>query len=179
MKKASDKNFELLKILDKNGDWTGKYDTRINVHKKKYYYNSVSLIVFNKKNKTVLLEQRSFKKDHNPGKWALIGGHVVEDETLEDAIINEAMEEIGLNITNFKIKKLITLKPMFGSYSFNHCFIIYTWEKLKKFTLQKEEVETVEWIKYNDWRKAMKNDNKKYAGRWKRYKKLFFILDKK
>jgi hypothetical protein len=43
-------------------------DTRFNVHNKGFFYSSVSLILYDKQTECVLLEQRSFLKEKNPGK---------------------------------------------------------------------------------------------------------------
>ncbi len=54
------------------------------------------------KNKKVLLIKR--KKEPFKGKWALPGGFVEYGERVEDAIIREFEEEVGMKA---KIKKLI------------------------------------------------------------------------
>ena len=42
----------------------------------------------------VLLVQRSPQVRHYPGVWDLMGGHVEGDESLEDALRREALEEL-------------------------------------------------------------------------------------
>lgn len=64
----------------------------------------INVIIFNKKNE-VLLSQRSFEEEHEPGKWTVPGGKI-ENEDGDDDTINiiqltakrEAMEEVGVNI---------------------------------------------------------------------------------
>ena len=45
------------------------------------------------------LQKRSMKKDIAPGKWdTSVGGHVDFGESLADAVVREAREELGLHI---------------------------------------------------------------------------------
>ena len=45
------------------------------------------------------LQKRSMKKDIAPGKWdTSVGGHVDYGESLADAVVREASEELGLHI---------------------------------------------------------------------------------
>lgn len=56
----------------------------------------VHLHLFNNKGE-VFLQKRSMQKDIQPGKWdTSVGGHVNPGEAIEDAIIREASEELGL-----------------------------------------------------------------------------------
>jgi 8-oxo-dGTP diphosphatase len=44
----------------------------------------------------VLLARRSPRRKAYPGKWSFPGGHVEADETLEEALVREMREEVGL-----------------------------------------------------------------------------------
>lgn len=45
---------------------------------------------------TILLQRRSMDKDIQPGRWdTAVGGHVDAGETIEEALLREAREEIG------------------------------------------------------------------------------------
>jgi len=178
-KKIPDKNHELLKVLNSDGEWTGLLETRDNVHLKKLHYNSVSLVIYCKEDDSVLLEQRSFNKVKNPGKWALVGGHVIEDEELMETAINEAREEIGVDFSNMKVKYLTTLLPTETNSGFNHIFYVKLNKKNLKFKLQKEEVEAVKWFEYRKWKKAIKEGSRKFSGNYKRYKPFFLVFETK
>ena len=51
----------------------------------------------------VLLVHRSNSRSYYPGVWDLCGGHVHEGESLEDALRREALEELGVNVTAFRL----------------------------------------------------------------------------
>ena len=57
----------------------------------------VHVLVFNSKNE-LFLQKRSMSKDVAPGKWdTSVGGHVNAGEILEDAVMREMEEELGIN----------------------------------------------------------------------------------
>ena len=57
----------------------------------------VHVLVFNSKD-DLLLQKRSMSKDVAPGKWdTSVGGHVNAGETLEEAVMREMEEELGIN----------------------------------------------------------------------------------
>jgi hypothetical protein len=78
-----------------------------------------------------------------------------------------------------KIRYLCTLKPIFGSKSFNHVFYIFTKSDIKKFKIQKEEVEQVKYFYIDEWKEKMIKRNPEFAGRYQRYKILFDELAKR
>lgn len=95
------------------------------------------------------------------GKWALIGGIVDWNETVEEAMLREVKEEIGVNI---KIVKLL------GVYSDptrdpNNTQTIALAYLLKlhdeNFKLQKEEIKDVKWYPLNELPENMAFDHRK------------------
>jgi isopentenyldiphosphate isomerase len=93
----------------------------------------------------VLIAQRKFTKESNPGKWGpAVAGTVDEGETYEINIYKEAEEEIGLTGVTFQIgPKLRAYEPR------NHFTQWYTAQvdrAADSFVIQEEEVEAVKWI---------------------------------
>ncbi len=69
----------------------------------KIYSVIVNAIVY--KDNKVLISQRSFEEEHEPGKWTIPGGKVENEETeeevfniVEKTIKKEVMEEVGVEI---------------------------------------------------------------------------------
>ena len=52
--------------------------------------------------RTVLLGLRSPAKNVWPGYWDIIGGHVEDGESLDDALIREVQEEVGVVPSQFR-----------------------------------------------------------------------------
>ena len=73
------------------------------------YYVAADLIL-TKENKVLL--QRRTNTGWNDGKWNLVGGHIEDDETLQECIVREAKEELGIqiNLTDVKIVHCIQYK---------------------------------------------------------------------
>jgi isopentenyldiphosphate isomerase len=57
---------------------------------------AIHVHIFNSKGE-IYLQQRAWTKDIQPGKWdTAVGGHVDYGETIEQAVLRESMEELGL-----------------------------------------------------------------------------------
>lgn len=59
---------EMIDILDENGVKTGEILTRKEVHKRGLWHGVIVVAIVDSKNQ-ILMQQRSYKKDTNPGKW--------------------------------------------------------------------------------------------------------------
>ncbi len=76
------------------------------------------------KNDKMLLGLRRMSKKLYPGFWDIVGGHVEDGETLEQALIREVMEEIGVKVT--KYKKLGYFKQKRPKYT-HHIYSVTAW----------------------------------------------------
>lgn len=87
---------ELFPIVDELGEVIGK-ETRENCHGGSMLLHPVIHVhVFNSKGE-IYLQQRAWTKDIQPGKWdTAVGGHVDYGETIEEAVLRECSEELGL-----------------------------------------------------------------------------------
>ncbi|MBR5111151.1 MAG: 8-oxo-dGTP diphosphatase [Clostridia bacterium] len=61
--------------------------------------------------------------DENKGKWIGVGGHLEEGESPEECVLREIKEETGLNVTNLRLRGIITfILPDWG----NELTFLYT-----------------------------------------------------
>ena len=142
---------ELIKIVDENGEFTGEVMDKEEAHDKNLLHNEVAAFVINDKGQ-VLLQKRSANKRFSPNKWGICAGHVDAYESLENAIIREIKEEIGIDINP---NKLIPLKGKKVSIRKTNSHITYFYYiKLnlneEDFIIQKEELSEVKWFDINE-----------------------------
>ena len=149
---------ELLRVVDKVGNFTGEIFDREYIHDNNLLHNEVSVFILNS-NKEILLQKRSMTKKFNPGKWGLCAGHVSYDETLEDAALREIKEEIGLDIglgdLNSIGDKLVLLYDK-GAHITYHYYIKVD-KSSDEFIIQKEELSEVKWFLIDDVLKMIKS----------------------
>ncbi len=100
---------EILDIVNTSGEIIGKA-RRSEIHGNPSLIHRVThVLVFNSRGE-ILLQKRSMKKDVAPGKWdTSVGGHVNHGESIEEAVLRELAEELGIR----------SVKPEF-IYSYIH-----------------------------------------------------------
>lgn len=180
MSAVADKE-ELLKVYDENHHFTGMYEKRSVVHNNCLYHNEVALWIIDKENKRVLMEKRSPFKKLNPNKFALCAGHVVGDESIEEALSKEVEEELGLDVGELSVMPLTIIKRNEqNNFCFSHHF--YTLSgggiDINSLKLQEEEVSEVCWLDYDEVKKLTKENSHKIIFIWnENYQKLFNLLD--
>jgi len=87
---------EYFPVVDKDGKIIGKA-SRAECHAGTFLLHAVvHLHVLNSKGE-LYLQKRSENKDVQPGKWdTAVGGHLNTDETIEEALLREVAEELGI-----------------------------------------------------------------------------------
>lgn len=97
---------EYFPVVDESGTVIGRESRQVCHAKTFILHPVVHLHVFNSRGE-LYLQKRSETKDIQPGKWdTAVGGHVRYGETIEDALVREAGEE--LSIKDFEAKKLMS-----------------------------------------------------------------------
>ncbi len=104
-----EKDKMLLKVLDENGNITGVEATKKEVHEKHLWHQEVAIFIINNEGK-ILLQKRSNNVHYNNGKWGMVANHVGATQTLIEALIQKAKEEINFNIDPSSIRYLTMLK---------------------------------------------------------------------
>lgn len=92
--------YEEFPVVNERGEVIGKASRRECHSGSKLLHPVVHLHVFDAVG-NLFLQKRSLKKDIQPGRWdTAVGGHVDYGETINDALVREACEELGLNVVN-------------------------------------------------------------------------------
>jgi 8-oxo-dGTP pyrophosphatase MutT (NUDIX family) len=79
--------------------------------------------------RAVLLGLRSPAKKVWPGHWDIIGGHVEDGESLNDALIREVQEEVGVIPSQFRL--IATFKerqPEIYEDALHHVYAVTSWQ---------------------------------------------------
>lgn len=87
---------EYFPLIDEEGNVIGKASRKECHSGSKLLHVAVHLHLFNSKGE-LYLQKRADWKDIQPGKWdTSVGGHVDYGEEINDALLREAREELGL-----------------------------------------------------------------------------------
>ena len=172
---------ELLDIYDSEGNPTGEYDQRSQVHVKGLWHPTVHLWLLNNRNE-LLFQKRAMDTEFHPGLWDLsAAGHVVHGDTLEQAALREANEEIGLTLLE---RDLIFIKRFRIEMILNDAYervFQFTYLTRKNFeieqsALQEEEVTALKWEPYSILKEIIANKDSSYVARYEEYETVYDFI---
>jgi isopentenyl-diphosphate Delta-isomerase len=131
----------LLTIVDENDEIIGsKHKDQLSSED---IYRVARLLIINSKNE-LLLAQRSFVKEKDPGAWGLaVEGTVEAHETYETNIRKEAEEEIGVTLGELELGSKLRMRGKFNHWC--QFFITRVDLDINDLTVQEEELEAVAW----------------------------------
>jgi mutator protein MutT len=79
-------------------------------------------------NRKILLGKRN-KDRLYPDIWDIFGGHVEPDETIEETLQRELLEELGIEVERFEfLESYQDKEPTLGLDYVHHIFIVHSWE---------------------------------------------------
>lgn len=154
---------ELLDVVDENNNLTGEKEERSIIHEKGIYHREVAVWIMNKKGE-ILLQKRAATKKQHPNKWALCAGHVDSGETVEQAIVREMEEEIGMKVTIDDLEFLcIYNEPAempesnIKNFNFKYMYFLKTDWKIEDYKIRLEELSEVRYIPFEEFERMIKN----------------------
>lgn len=154
---------EKFDVLNKLGEFTGQVATRAECHKEGLWHRAVYAFIIDEKG-NILLQKRSSNKRLWPNKWDVtVGGHVDSGEFGRQALIREAKEELGIEISDNDIKYLV------GSTSineegdiinkhYNECYLITKNIDISNIKIQEDEVSEVKYFSKEEVLKRISNN---------------------
>ena len=149
----------------------------------------VQLWIINPDTNQVLMQRRSKNKKHNPGKIDVsVSGHVKTEDTVTQAVLREAGEEIGLTDSEDlcrRIKKIAESKVNLADYGRQgryivHFYLAFLNNPLESYTKQDEEVEELFFMDYEELKQRVRNnDQEMLIPMSEEAERIFSILDEK
>ena len=149
---------ELFDVIDSKGNPAGQIVSREKAHAEGIPHRTAHIWIIRKKEGKVqiLLQKRSQNKDSFPGKFdTSSAGHIqAGDEPLESAL-RELKEELGISATPEQLHFAGTFPISFAKEFHGKMFrdeeiaFVYIYDhpvEIDRLTLQKEEVEEVQWF---------------------------------
>ena len=149
---------ELLDIVDENGIPTGEVMEREKVHDLNLLHWEVAVYIINNKGQT-LLQKRSPLKRFDPNKWGLCAGHVESGETLDEAVLREASEELGLKLNINDLNVLDEKEIRIRENNSHIRKVYYVICNEENFKIQKEEISEVRWFDIDEVINMIKNND--------------------
>ena len=96
----------MIDILNADGTPTGRVEPKEVVYRDGLWHRAATLVIINNDNE-FLMQKRALTKRHSPGKWGNgAAGHIDAGEDSASAIIREAREELGIEITESDLIKI-------------------------------------------------------------------------
>ncbi len=172
---------EYFDVLTKEGEFTGKIESRDKCHKEGLWHKAVALYIINSKDQ-VLLQKRSANKKLWPNLWDITaGGHVLAGEFGFQSVIREVKEEIGIDInkndTLFIGASISTnIKGDIINNHYNEYYIVNKDIDVDDLKLQTEEVSDAKWFDKEDILKRIDNNYEEITdkiGCWDYLKKYY------
>lgn len=108
-----------------------------------------------------LIAQRASTKDKDPSKWGpAVAGTIEENETYDQNIYKEAMEEIGLEGVEFT--KSVKIRSTNPRQSFTQWYVGVVDKDIDAFIRQVEEVDALLWFDTEQLKKELEENPDKY-----------------
>lgn len=157
---------EMIDVLDENGIKTGEILARKEVHKKGIWHRVIVVAIIDNNNQ-ILMQQRSYKKDANPGKWDIsVAGHISAGQTSLEAAIREVEEEVGIYLKGEDLQYIFTTKnesiPK-EDHIARHFYDFYIAKinkiNIENITLQESEVENAKLVNKEEFKYMLEHEN--------------------
>ena len=158
---------ELLDVVDENGKPTGETVERKTAHSDGIRHRTAHVWIVRKSDEgaEVLLQKRAMNKDSFPGRYdTSSAGHIQAGDEPEESAIREMKEELGIDasVSDLHYKKEFYGK-MFKDSEIAFVYVYTGSVDIDKLTLQKEELDRVDWFNLEYVYEECKKHNQKFC----------------
>lgn len=166
---------ELLDIVDENGKPTGETVERKTAHSEGIRHRTAHVWIVRKSDEgaEVLLQKRAMNKDSFPGRYdTSSAGHIQAGDEPEESAIRELHEELGIKPSVDDLQFVDTFviqyeKEFYGKmFKDSEIAFVYVYTKpvnIDELTLQKEELDGVEWFNLEYVYEECRKHNQKFC----------------
>lgn len=98
---------EMRRVYTRDGVFAGRIEEKHAPMQPGDYF-SHAIIILKTNDDKYIMQQRSLKARHCPGKWDVTGGGVGADETGAQAAAREAFEELGVKVEEASLRHFLT-----------------------------------------------------------------------
>lgn len=153
---------ELVDILDKDGNTTGKTCMKSEAHLKGYWHPCVHVWLYTKNGK-VLIQKRKETKKEFPSTWDVsVAGHIGAGENVLLAAQREVNEEVGFYVKKEDFAFIGNYKTNFKHHEnlidkeYHHIYIAELTVPVETLRIQAEEVSEIQLIPITELEKKLK-----------------------
>lgn len=153
---------ELIDVIDSKNNKTNRKEEKTIIHRDGLWHREVIAWIING-NYDLLIQKRASNKKQLPNKWGCTAGHIIAGEEVEDAIIREVKEELGLKVEK-KDLELLRVTPLSKKYSesqnnnyYEYAFLIKTNNNIEEYIIRKEELSEIKYITIEELEEKIKN----------------------
>ena len=142
---------EMLDIFDINGNYLGERSRDFCHKDNPGVYHKAVLVWFKNSDGEILVTKRGMNKKQYPGKWEMAAaGHVDAGEEPIQTCLREVKEELGIELKEEEVDYL-TEWLIQEEWELAQIYLVKKDIPLENITIQKEEIDEVKWMKYNDF----------------------------
>lgn len=173
---------EYFDIVDENNKLTGEKKLRRVVHEDGSWHRTVHIYYFIKKDDKYyfLVHLRSKEKDLCPNMWdTRFGGHLKSGQDIQQTLISELEEEIGLkaDINSF-IPGEINKQEEFPNNEFTYVYYYQGLEDISSLKFIDNEVQEIKWLSAQDIIKEIKNNFNDWAPSLESFESIYkYLID--
>lgn len=156
-RRFSNEVFELIEVFNRNGMGLNRPILKHIAHQRGIPHQTVHLWVCCREG--IVLQQRVSTKKTFPLFWDVsVAGHIHYKETVQEALIRETQEELGIKVDLNATQFLGTFKECHVhpqshiiDYEFHQCYLYRTEESIASMNPQEEEVAAIKAISKEDF----------------------------